>query len=761
MGKGGNMVKVKRYMLIVLIALLIFYFLFSISYKEPFVADPISTAVFDSNGSLLGARIASDEQWRFEPGDSVPQKYITSLVAFEDRHFYKHPGVNPFALVRALTQNIREGRIVSGGSTISMQVIRLSRKDKPRSVWQKIVEMFLAIRLELHTKKSEVLGLYAANAPFGGNVVGLEAAAWRYFGRPPYQLSWAEAAAMAVLSNAPALIHPGRNREALKNKRDRLLGLLLSEEKLDSLDYRLAIEEPLPLKPLLLPNRADHLVEWYHKQGRGRVQTMINPWYQDASRAILANHHKNLRSNHIHNLAALILDNETGEILVYHGNSENDGSGLHGHHVDIIRRPRSSGSILKPILYACMLDVGEILPGTIVPDIPTRYASFTPHNFTKEYDGAVHADEALIRSLNVPAVRMLREYGVLRFYDQLKAMSISTLIRSAENYGLTLILGGAEVTLWDIVQLYSGWARQVDQLSDGSLSSEAIHLTFEAMKKVKRPDNEAGWDQFLSAHPVAWKTGTSFGYRDAWAVGVSRKYTIGVWVGNGDGEGRPGLTGSRAAAPILFDLVRILPDGEWFESPVEQMEEVVVCRESGMRASEHCIHRDTIQVPVKGLDTPVCPYHVGITLDQSGRYRVHGDCYPVQNLVHKSWFVLPPGMAAFYKNRNPFYRALPAWMSGCLPDAQYSPLEILYPHSGEALFVPLNAAGEKESLIAEAAHVSPNASIFWFLDENYLGTTQGIHKLALQPSIGIHRISLTDAEGNQVSRVFEVSIVIR
>lgn len=756
MEKAENKKKVRYYLIILTSILLFTFFIFLFTYKEPFISDPVSTAVFDSNGSLLGARIAADEQWRFESGDSIPQKYLTCLLAFEDRYFYKHPGVNPLALFRALSQSIREGRIVSGGSTISMQVIRLSRKDKPRTVWQKIVEMTMAISLELHTRKHDILGFYAANAPFGGNVVGLEAAAWRYFNRPPSQLSWSEAATLAVLPNAPALIHPGRNREALRHKRDRLLGLLLSEKKIDSLDYKLAIEEALPIKPLPLPNRAEHLVDWYHKREGGQVHTMIHPWYQDASKEILANHHKNLISNHIHNLAVLILDNETGEILVYHGNSEDDGSGLHGHHVDVIRRARSSGSILKPILFACMLDAGEILPGTIVPDIPTRYVGFSPHNFNKQYDGAVHADEALIRSLNVPAARMLRDYGVLRFYSQMKAMNISTLARSAENYGLTLILGGAEVTLWDIVQLYSGWARQLDLLSDGTLSSEAIFLTFEAMKKVKRPENEAGWDQFLSAHPIAWKTGTSFGYRDAWAVGVSRKFTVGVWVGNGDGEGRPGLTGSTAAAPILFDLVRMLPDGEWFEPPVEQMVEVVVCRESGMRASEHCIHRDTIQVPVKGLDTPVCPYHIGVTLDQSGRYRVDGDCYTVQNMVHKKWFVLLPGMAAFYKGKNPFYRPLPPWMPGCLPDAQYSPLEILYPHPGEELFVPVNASGEHESIVAEATHVSMSVNVFWFIDELYLGTTKGIHKMALQPSVGIHRLSLTDAEGNSVDRAFVI-----
>ncbi len=724
--------------------------------RKPLFEDPLSTAVFDAQGSLLGARIAADGQWRFDPSDSLPQKYLTSLLAFEDRHFYQHPGVNPLAIGRALMQNIREKSIVSGGSTITMQVIRLSRKDKARTLWQKLIEMTLAIRLELHTKKAEVLNLYTAHAPYGGNVVGIEAAAWRYFGRSPHQLSWAEAACLAVLPNAPALIHPNRNRQALKEKRDRLLRTLLADGNINQMDYLLAVEEALPAKPLPLPNRAEHLVDWFHKEQRSKVLTQVNPWFQDAAREVLANHNRKLKGNQIHNLAALILNNETGEVLVYHGNSDDDGSGRHGHYVDIIRRPRSSGSILKPILYASLLDAGEILPGTLVPDIPTRYAGFTPHNFTKEYDGAVHADEALIKSLNVPAARMLREYGVLRFYDQMKAMNISTLFRSAENYGLTLILGGAEVSLWDMVHVYSGCARQLARLESGTLSPESIYLTFEAMKKVKRPENEAGWDQFLSAHPIAWKTGTSFGFRDAWAIGVSRKYTVGVWVGNGDGEGRPGLTGSKAAAPILFDLVSLLPDGEWFDPPVDYLEEVVICRESGMKVSEYCEHRDTILIPRNGLNSDICPYHLDIPLDQSGRYRVQGDCYPVQQMTHKNWFVLPAGMAAFYKNKDPFYRSLPPWLAGCSSYADISPIEIIYPHPNEVLFIPSNVGGEKESLLFEVVHSSAAAKVFWFVDEQYYGTTKGIHKLALQPSSGSHILSLTDDDGNQVIRAFEV-----
>lgn len=755
-GKVGSKGKKTYFLLPITFALFITFSLLLFTYKEPFQKDPLSTALFDSKGSLLGARIAADGQWRLEGGDSIPEKYLRALISFEDHRFYQHPGVDLLALGRALKQNLKARSVVSGGSTISMQVIRLSRKNKPRTVWEKGLEIFLALRMEMHTRKEEVLHLYAANAPFGGNVVGLEAASWRYFGREPVELSWSEAATLAVLPNAPALIHPGRNRAKLLQKRNRLLAKLLEEGQLDTMDYQLAVEEAIPLEPLPLPDKAPHLTDWYQKQGAGRVSTKLDPWMQEESGAILARHNKILSNNHIFNLAALILSNETGEVVVYQGNSQDDGSGRHGHQVDIIRSARSSGSILKPILYASMLDAGELLPGTLVPDIPTRYSGFTPHNFTREFDGAVHADEALIRSLNVPAVRLLKSYGILRFYDQLKQMNISTLTRPADDYGLTLILGGAEVSLWDVCQLYSNWARQLIHQEAGVLSSEAIYLCFDAMQKVKRPESEAGWDQFLSSHPIAWKTGTSFGFRDAWAIGVSPKYTVGVWVGNGDGEGRPGLTGSATAAPILFDLFNILPGGTGFQAPHDLLEPVVVCRESGMQASANCLESDTVWVPVKGVETPLCPYHIDVILDQSGKYRVQGDCYPVGEMIHKKWFVLPPAMAALYKNKNPFYLSLPPWKEGCFTAGDQPDLEILYPHPDEAIYLPVNASGAIEKLVLEAVHMKADALLYWFLDETYLGTTSRIHKLAIMPEKGNHLLSLTDQDGNQVSRSFRV-----
>lgn len=735
-----------------LLALLLFY----VAYKEPFAEVPVSTAVFDRDGGLMGARVAQDGQWRFAAPDSLPDKYRMAVLAFEDRYFKWHPGVNPVSLIRAVWQNLSAGEVISGGSTITMQVIRLSRNHPPRTIGNKLLEMLLAVQLELHQSKSDILRLYAGYVPMGGNVVGLEAASWRYFGRSPQDLSWGEAATLAVLPNAPSVIHPGRNREVLLHKRNRLLDRLLKLGAIDSLTCELASLEPLPGQPLPLPDRAPHLTERYMQADSSRVLTTIDPYLQSRSLQVLQRHQQKLEANRIYNLALLVLDHVEGEVLVYHGNSSGEADGQHGRQVDIIHSERSSGSVLKPFLYAGMLDAGEILPRTLVADIPTRYPDFVPNNFNKEFDGAVHADEALIRSLNVPAVRMLRQFGVLRFYHLLKDLGVNTLHRSAEDYGLSLILGGAEISLWNIAQVYSALARSLNGLDDCALSEPAIWLAFEAMKRVSRPDSEAGWGQFLSGRDFAWKTGTSYGFRDAWAIGVNPQYTIAVWAGNADGAGRPGLTGASVAAPVMFEVMNLLPpDGGWFRAPPEEVQQVLVCRESGMLAGTYCREVDTIEVPLKGVRTGICPYHILIHLDSTQTSRVHGDCYPVTQMKTASWFVLPPVMAWYYALRDPLYRPLPPWKTGCLPHG-YQALDILYPEAGEEVALPRGTDGIQQQVVAKAVHQSADATLFWFLDGVFIQRTRGLHQIGLRPDPGSHELHVSDQEGNSVSRTFRV-----
>ena len=671
-----------------------------------------STVVESAEGELLGARIAADGQWRFPTaGATVPQRFATALVQFEDRHFYHHPGVNPIAIVRALRDNIRSGHVVSGGSTITMQVIRLSRGGE-RNIWNKLIEAEEAIRLECRHKKREILALYAANAPFGGNVVGLDAAAWRYFGRPPEELSWAESATLAVLPNAPASIHPGRDREALREKRNRLLKRLLEHGDIDQETYDAAVTEPLPDEPLPLPAYASHFVE---SEPKGlRTRSTIQFGLQRAVEEAVRRRSDALAAEGVADMAAIVIDNGTGNIVAYVGNSSPDRP-RPGVQVDIAASPRSTGSILKPFLYADALEAGTILPETLLPDIPVNMGGFAPQNFDRQFYGAVHASDALARSLNVPAVFLLRKYGVERFYEDLKARGITTLTHPAGHYGLSLILGGAEAKLTEITAAYSAMAAAPPTLS--------LWYTFEALKEVNRPD-QLDWRLIGSVRKAAWKTGTSYGFRDAWAVGMTPESTIGVWAGNAQGAGVPGLTGARAAGPVMFDILNLLPESRgWFQEPTEGVV-ANVCPDSGYLAGPDCPEAEPVLLPPAALDSEPCPYHSG------------------------GVFALPPTMEWYYRPHHPEY--------GAPRKVQDSVMEFIYPSSGSILTFPPQLSGEAPGAVFRLAHRNPSTTIWWHLDGSYVGETTLIHDLRLAPESGPHILTVVDEDGNSLSVRFSV-----
>ena len=616
--------------------------------RNLFPDTPYSTVVESAEGELLGARIATDGQWRFPPADTVPERFATALIQFEDHRFRYHSGVDPLALGRAALDNVRSGHVVSGGSTLTMQVIRLSRK-KERTLWQKGIEAILASRLEFRCNKREILALYAAHAPFGGNVVGLEAAAWRYFGHPAAELTWAEAATLAVLPNAPASLHPGRGRDELLAKRNRLLKRLQEHGDLDADILEAALEEPLPEAPLPLPAWASHFVDRCPK-GERTHSTLRLP-LQRAVEAAVNRRSDDLAREGIADMAAIVLDNRSGKIIAYVGNSSPDRD-RPGRQVDIASAPRSTGSILKPFLYEAALQEGIILPRTLLPDLPMNLGGFTPENFDRQYYGAVPADEALARSLNIPAVWLLREYGFPKFHALLKEAGFTTLTQGPDHYGLSLILGGAEGRLDEITRAYSQMA------TSGTL---AAYYTFEALKQVNRPD-QLDWRLIRSVRKAAWKTGTSYGFRDAWAVGMTPTWTIGVWAGNAQGQGVPGLTGARTAGPVLFDILNLLPkDDAWWEMPDQGGQTVKVCLNSGMLATPDCPSVEET-IPTAGLDSAPCPYH------STGE------------------FVLPPAMEWFYKPHHPEY-------TGATKKASDKEMEFIYPAWGSTLHLPRQLEG--------------------------------------------------------------------
>lgn len=756
---------------------------------SPLFTVPYSLILEDVDEQLLGARIAEDGQWRFPPGQAIPERFEKALLEFEDQRFYAHWGIDLRRVGGAMWQNIRARRIVSGASTLSMQVIRMANERKGRSWFRKIGEIIVATRLELGYSKKEILSLYCAHAPFGGNVVGLEAASWRYFGKEPELLSWAEAATLAVLPNSPGLIHPGRNRQQLHTKRDRLLGRLLQNGILDSLSWSLALQEPLPEEPHALPRLAPQLLDraWAeHRSGEDfRIQTSVDAALQIRVNEVLERHHRNLRSNGIHNLAALVLDVETGQVRAYAGNVQGAGA-QHGEHVDLILAPRSTGSILKPLLYTLMLQSGTILPESLVPDVPSTMQGFRPQNFHGNYDGVVSARKALIRSLNIPFVYMLQQYGVEKFHFMLRKLGMRTLVQPPSHYGLPLILGGAEGRLWDLCGIYASMARTLQHFQRyqgeydpddfraptylrsepkrGTLQPEpplmeaaSIFTCLEGMRALERPSELGDWQRFQSSQSIAWKTGTSIGFRDAWAIGITQRYVVGVWVGNASGEGRPGLTGILAAAPVMFDLFQLLPATPgWFEPPYDELRKIPVCSVSGYLPQPYC-PQDSVWVPKAGLQAPACKYHRLVHLNASKTQQVNSRCASPSEMHHVPWFVLPPVEEHFYRDRDPNYRTLPPWHPDCLStDEQLQPMQMIYPHKNTQIILPRNLDGSLSSTVFQAAHRQPQRRILWHLNQQYIGETRHFHTMELQPSPGKHTLTLVDEAGYRLEIQFEV-----
>ncbi|WP_368125264.1 penicillin-binding protein 1C [Bacteroides faecis] len=730
---------------------------------------PYSTVVTDRNEELLGARIASDGQWRFPPRNTTPEKIKECLITFEDKHFYHHWGVNPFAIGRAFYQNVKNKRIVSGGSTLTMQTIRLARNES-RTFREKLIEMIWATRLEFRASKEEILSMYISHAPFGGNVVGLDVAAWRYFGHSADDLSWAESAMLAVLPNAPAMIHLSKGRKTLLDKRNRLLKQLLEKKTIDSSTYELAISEPLPDEPHALPQIAPYLVSRFYQERNGEYsRSTINKGIQTQVEDLAERWSNEFGRSDIRNLAILVIDIPSNQVVAYCGNVHFDRK-QGGNQVDVIQAPRSTGSILKPFLYYAMLQEGSLLPDMLLPDVPVNINGFTPQNFSMQFEGAVPASEALARSLNIPAVTMLQRYGVPKFHSFLQQVGLKTINRSSSHYGLSLILGGAEATLWDVTNAYAMMGRSLLQLpqtscslllptsriteSTGPFQPGAVWQTFDALKEVNRPE-EIDWKSIPSMQTIAWKTGTSYGFRDAWAVGVTPRYAVGVWVGNATGEGKPGLVGAQTAGPVLFDIFNLLPSSSWFTRPAGIFVEAEVCRKSGHLKGRFCDETDTLLVLPAGLRTEACPYHHLVTLSADESQRIYENCANTEPTLRKSWFTLPPVWEWYYKQHHPEYKPLPPFKAGCGEDT-FQPMQFIYPPMNARIKLPKQLDGSKGFLTVELAHNNPNATVFWHLDETYQAQTQDFHKISLQPAAGKHSLTAVDGEGNTISTTFFV-----
>jgi penicillin-binding protein 1C len=740
---------------------------------SPLFEEDYSVVVKAENGSLLHAYLNKGEQWHFPPDTSEPpDKLRQAVITFEDESFYRHPGIDLKAVARAFGQNIRYRKIHSGASTIPMQVARM--KDRNSRTWfNKLKEAFFAVRLDLHFTKDELLKLYLDHAPYGGNVVGYSTASLMYFGKEPGSLTWSEAATLAVLPNAPGLIFPSSTSSALKGKRDLLLKKMLEKEIINDQTYQLAKLESVPDKFIRFGSKAPHLARRLRNEYPGEwiLSTTIDERIQESCVKIAERYRQRYAAYDIHNMAILVAETSTGAIKAYLGSPDFFDT-RHGGQVDGVMASRSSGSILKPFLYALSFDEGLVMPGSYIRDLPTYFEGFSPRNASREYQGVATASDALIQSLNIPAVRLLNSYGVFQFYSFLKAAGVSTLFRSADDYGLPLVLGGAEVNMWEMVMLYRGLANEgvfsnnylikcgIDNRSDRLTSPGSSFLTLEILKDLKRPGSEFFWKSFSGSRNFAWKTGTSFGHKDAWAIGVNPEFTIAVWVGNFNGDSNKNLSGAASAGPVMFDILQVLPQDEtmkWFSKNEADFKQQVICSLSGFRATGSCPETETIDVPSGMKPLKSCDYHQTRYFSADGLYQCCSRCWQDLGSVMRQVTVYPPDIAFYLREKGQYIENLVSHYPHCPAYKSEVAVKIIYPNMGARLFLPRDFDGRMQSVICRAGHNSTGQNVYWYLDDQYIGTTEGDHKITVKFNEGWNTLKVIDVNGSEdIQKVFAV-----
>ncbi|MBN2413005.1 penicillin-binding protein 1C [candidate division KSB1 bacterium] len=759
---------------VILVADIYFYWMFSP--VGPVFQDDYSTLVFDTNGRLLRAFLTTDEQYRFPYKNiQLPDKYITALITFEDKRFYKHPGFDPLALMNAFFTNLISGERKRGGSTITMQVCRLAN-PKPRTYFNKLIECFVALKYSVHFSKQHILRLYAAHVPMGGNIVGIQAASYHYFGKPVEEITWAEAALFAVLPNSPSLLNIGREREKLILKRNLLLKKLYQNGCFDKISLDISCNEPLPEMKKSLPFEAPHFSYFAanHQTAGKRILTTLDYYIQKQVKNAAFAEHRYLKSLGVTNLSVLVVETETGKIRAYIG-SQNFNDFDNGGQVDGILAPRSTGSLLKPFLAAKALDRGPYTIRSLIKDVPTYYGTFSPQNATKTFNGLVSLEDMLIKSLNVPAVRLLNEYGVKDFYDFLVQAGFQNLFRSPDGYGLSLILGGAEADLRELTMLYAslgnmGVIRELqfteqNKSDPGSgnnnrlFSRGSAWLVLNSLRQLARPGSEYYWSYFNNQVPVAWKTGTSYGQKDGWAIGVNKQWTIGVWVGNFTGEGNASIGGAKSAAPLLFTLFNTLTrrnEKMWFDKPVDDLVRVDCCAESGFPAGPNCPQKNKQERPRDSWKPGICPFHRKFIVDKKTGHSVCSLCWKNADITNVNLFIVPPLVKEIMQLSGKKVDEIPPHTENCPNEMAENRLEIVYPVNGIKILVPRDLDGGYEKIVLSARHQHPSSQLFWFIDGKFLGETINIHQYTIDILPGKHKLTIQDDEGYIKSVVFSV-----
>lgn len=746
-----------------------------------------SRIVRDREGVTLHVFLAPDERWRIPVElDEVDPDYLVALRRYEDKRFDSHLGVDPLAIGRAMVLNASSGSVVSGGSTITMQLVRLL-EPRPRTLRSKAIESFRAVQLEMRLSKDEILEAYLQFTSYGRNVEGIEAGALSCFGHSASALSPAEIATLLAIPQNPVVRYPNaRNAERLQAARDEIATFLIERDALprgfgqevdDDQLLALVTSSPVPPRLRSMPRRAPHAARWLDAQaepGTDRVETTLDRGVQQAVEDRLAAARPGLERRGIRHGAVVVVDHRTMEVRALGGNLS-FWEGGEGSQIPAFDVPRSPGSTLKPFLYALAIDRGAALPDFLVPDIPVAYGGYTPRNYDGRFDGLVKLEDALSRSLNVPFINLVGDVGVESFLARLRRMGATSLVPEPGYYGLSVAVGGVELTPLELAAIYAtlargGAARDVtwirtrqtagdDVEEDQVLSPGGAWLTRRALAIRDRPDFPERRKLGAMPRAIHWKTGTSTGRRDAWAVGSGPTYTVAVWLGNLDNEASSHLVGSEAAGPLLFDLLEELHRGARApgDPAPSDLREVTVCAYSGHPPSEACPQRKRTLARHTSVPTTACPFHVRVDVERQTGLALAPHCRQGRSFETRTFVRWPSSVRRWVRARHRQLPEPPQLAEGCEAPASARPPAILHPPAGHvALLVPgLESASQQVPLEAEASGAE---QLTWFVDGELLAAAPADERVWWTPSSGRHEILVADGRGRSSKRWLEVRV---
>jgi penicillin-binding protein 1C len=757
---------IKKTFIFSIVCSLLFLFL---DWVFPFIPTiQYSQTIEDRNGKLIHAFLAKDQQWRMKCNSKDISPIISkALLAKEDKWFYYHPGVNFFAIFRAAIFNIFSQKRISGASTITMQLARMLHPS-PRNYINKCIEIFRAFQLELHYSKDEIFEMYLNKAPYGGNIEGVKAASLLYFNRQPIHLSIAQIALLAIVPNRPVTMRPGKNDDLLLLYRNKWLYKLNDAGVFTSSEINDALKEPLGAKRINAPQGMPHFSQFVLKKlgDLPTIKTTIRSDFQAKSELLVKNYMNRLKQQFIYNASVIIIDNKTNQIITYIGSPDyNDDA--HQGKVDAVQSMRSPGSTLKPLIYACCFDKGLLTPQTIMIDVPENYDGYEPENYDAHFNGRVTVEDALCKSLNMPAVKALQILGKNTMIDKLGKAGCTEIFKQGNKLGLSLALGGCELSLMQLTNIYSIFTHQgiytpfkyilsdTFQTKIPTISAEAAYMIADILAKLSRPDMPDIYKCNRHLPQIAWKTGTSYGRRDAWSIGFNKNFTIGVWIGNCTGKGVSGLSGAEVATPLLFDLFNTLDynaDGSWIKPPTS-LGFRLVCSATGKTPSNNCEHQvaDFYIPTVSSME--ICNHMVLLNISANEKFSYCQSCCPESGYKSKWYERIEPSLAAYFNQEKIQYTHLPPHNPLCNRVFDGKPPKISLPINHQQYMI------EKQSgqLLELQAQTDPEVQqVYWYINDRFLRQAQPNEKVFFEPEAGKVKISCADDKGRSADIEIEV-----